>query len=53
MKKWIDRLNDMTAEQLDALIERQKAEIKILQRDLETMQAVRAVVPPRNAVAGA
>ena len=49
MKKWIDKLNEMTAEQLDALIERQKAEIKILQRDLETMEAVRKVLPPRNA----
>lgn len=53
MKKWIDKLNEMTAEQLDVLIKRQKAEIQILQRDLETMQAVRAVVPPRNAAAGA
>lgn len=49
MKKWIDKLNEMTAEQLDALIERQKEEIKILQRDLETMEAVRKVLPPRNA----
>ena len=49
MKTWIDKLNDMTAEQLDALIERQKAEIKILQRDLETMESVRKVLPPRNA----
>ncbi|MCK9433713.1 MAG: hypothetical protein M0R32_02565 [Candidatus Cloacimonetes bacterium] len=52
MKKWIDRLNEMPAEQLDDLIKRQKAEIKILERDLETMIAARAVLPPRNTDAG-
>ena len=52
MKKWIDRLNELTAEQLDSEIERQKKQIEILQRDLETMIAVRKVVPPRNTGVG-
>lgn len=40
MKSYIDRLREVSIETIKSMIDRQKKEIEIMQRDLKTMEQV-------------